>query len=182
MQDDERFTPQPSSSVDKQPDLEELGSGSQYEQERAAILGFWNRLKTERLLQIAAIYTFLTVWDSLFWLSWRDPFTSTIPGVQDLIEFRNLYEWTLPTLAAVFLFLAWSKSDKRFFVWAVWSGGFVTLGLDFLLNSWLGFMFLGLFGFGDLVDLAAAIGLVILFFLQRSKESNEDWFAPKLPQ
>ena len=170
MQDDRRFSTKPIAPLDRKPASEGL---------EAALLNLRNNFKTSRLLQVAAIYTFLTVWDSLFWLTWRDPFGSSNPGVQALLGFRNFYEWSLPTLAAVFLFLAWSKSDKRFFVWAVWAGGFLTLGLDLLMNNSLGIRFLGLFEFGDLIDLAAAIGLVVLFFVQRSKESEEDWFTRK---
>lgn len=180
MQDDKRFATKPMAPLDNKPALEELEEGSQYDRDKSALLSFWNKLKTERLLQIAVVYTFLTMWDSLYWIGYRDPFnTFGGPGVEALFGFRNFYEWSLPTLAAVFLFLAWSKSDKRFFVWAVWAGGFTTLGLDLLLNISLGIRFLGLFDFGDLVDLAAAIGLVVLFFVQRSKKSEEDWFARK---
>ena len=181
MQDDKRFVAKAVPPVDKKSAPLSREEGSEYDRAKAGLLNLWDNLKTERALQIAAIYTFLTIWDSLFWLRWRDPFSSSNPGVVALLGFRNFYEWSLPTLAAVFLFLAWSKSDKRFFVWAVWAGGFATLGLDLLLNISLGLNFLGLFEFGDLVDLAAAIGLVVLFFLQRSKESDEDWFAAKRP-
>ena len=120
----------------------------------------------------------MTILDSFFWLTWHDPFNSFTPGVAELLGFRNFYEWFLPTLASVFLFLAWWKADKRFFVWAVWAGGFTTLGLDLLVNLPLR-SFLGLFEFGDLVDLAAAIGLVVVFFLHRSQDAKDDWFTSK---
>lgn len=178
MQDDKRFASKSDIPVGQKPAPVTRSKDLQHDRDQAEHLNLWNSFKNERLFQIATAYTFLTIWDSLFWLTWRDPFNSFGgPGREALFGFRNFYEWSLPTLAAVLLFLAWSKSDKRFFVWAVWAGGFATLGLDLLLNISLGIAFLGLFEFGDLVDLAAAIGLVFLFFRQRSKESDEDWFA-----
>ncbi len=179
VQSDKRFATEVSTVRIVSPTKVQLEEeGSEFDRSKAELLRGWIRLKSERPLQIAFIYTLATVWDSLFWLSWRDPFRSLTPGVAELFGFRNFYEWFLPTIAAVLLFLAWSKGDRRFFVWAVWTGGFGTLGLDLLINASLGMNFFGLFGFGDLVDLAGAIGLVVVFFLERSKEKNYDLFPP----
>lgn len=172
IQNDKRFAESHSNAIILEPGSPLRVESSQFDRDRAEVMKIWGLLKTERSLQIAALYTFLTIWDSLFWLTWRDPFISSNPSAVALLGFRNFYEWLLPTLAAVFLVLACAKADKRFFVWAVWAGGFVTLGLDWLLNSALNISFLGLFGFGDLVDLAACIGLIVVFFTQRSKETS----------
>lgn len=130
------------------------------------ITRFWNSLKTERSLQVAVIYTLLTIWDSMFWITWVDPFRGE-SALTGLFDFRNLYEWALPTAASVLLFLAWRKTDKPYFIWAAWTGGFVTLGLDFLVNGALGTSFLGLWELGDLVDLSGAVMLVVLFLRNR---------------
>jgi hypothetical protein len=172
MQNDERFASHPSGQPAQKPAARDGYAVSEFEDSKEVLARFWNAVKEERSLQIAIAYTLLTFFDSLFWLSWSDPFTALSPDIAALLGFRNFYEWFLPTLASVLLFLAWNKGEERYFTWAVWAGGFATLGLDLLLNLALGINFLGLFDFGDFVDLTATIGLVTLFFLQRSGESN----------
>lgn len=180
LQSDKRFVTEISTvPIVSTTEVQREKGGSEFNIGKAELQQGWMRFKSERPLQIAVVFTLATVWDSLFWLSWRDPFMSLTPGVAELFGFRNFYEWFLPTLAAVLLFLSWSKGDRRFFVWAVWAGGFCTLGLDLLINASLGINFLGLFGFGDLVDLSGSIGLVVVYFKERSKQKSYDLFPPK---
>ena len=125
------------------------------------------RLKTDHYLLAAWVFTLATVFDSLFWITWRDPF-----GTNATLLLGQFFEWSLPTAAAVILFLNAKKPAKNLLISALVVGGALPLFFDLILNPTSAtnlFSILGIWSFGDLLDFAASVGLIVFASLRLKK-------------
>jgi predicted amidophosphoribosyltransferase len=125
------------------------------------------RLKTDHYLPAAWVFTLATVFDSLFWITWRDPF-----GTNATLLLGQFLEWSLPTAAAIILFLNAKKPAKNLLISALVVGGALPLFFDLILNATSAsnlFSIMGIWSFGDLVDFAASVGLIVFASLSLKK-------------
>lgn len=125
---------------------------------------FVQRLGSDVYFAAAFVYGFLTLFDSLYWISWRDPF-----GTNSTLLFSQFLEWALPSAALVVLFINAKKPTKNLLITALVVGGAVPLFFDIVLNQTFAsnpFSALGIWTFGDFVDFAASVGLIIFASLR----------------
>lgn len=125
------------------------------------------RLKTDHYLLAAWVFTLATVFDSMFWITWRDPF-----GTNATLLLGQFFEWSLPTAAAVILFLNAKKPAKNLLISALVVGGALPLFFDLILNPTSAsnpFSILGIWSFRDLLDFAASVGLIVFASLRLKK-------------
>jgi predicted amidophosphoribosyltransferase len=125
------------------------------------------RLKTDQYFLAACIFTLATVFDSLFWVTWRDPF-----GTNATLLLGQFFEWSLPTAATIILFLNAKKPAKNLLISALVVGGALPLFFDLISNPTSAsnlFSILGIWSFGDLADFAASVGLIVFASLRLKK-------------
>ena len=148
-------------------DESKAATRAQGDQGQDQISAVWTALKTSPLLQLTVGFFGATFLDSIFWLTWADPFGST-----PLLDFRNFTEWFLPTVAVVLLFGAWRQRDERLLIWATVVGGFAAVALKLVINPIVsGFsgsvlQVLGIWNFRDFADFAASAMLAVVFFIR----------------
>lgn len=92
----------------------------------------WVRPTIEFALPLAISYLLLTTWDSIFWLTWTDPFVGANGFA---FATRNLLEWGLPTLAVVLLIFSWQEKGNLLLLSGLVCGGLFPVILDFWFNS-----------------------------------------------
>lgn len=129
---------------------------------------FTRAIQTSLEFQVAFAFTFLTIFDSLFWVTWRDPY-----GTTPLLSFRDFAEWALPSVAAALLYLYWERGKQQLVIAALITGGILPLLVDLMVYQNRADSLFALFGiweFGDLMDFAASAGLIVFAFLRINRK------------
>lgn len=125
---------------------------------------FTERLGSDQLFAAAWIYTVITIFDSLFWLTWRDPF-----GTNAGLMYSQFLEWALPSAASVILFLNAQKPSRNLLISALVVGGALPIFFDLVLNQGIAstlLAILGIWTFGDFADFAASVLLIVFASLK----------------
>jgi hypothetical protein len=141
-------------------------------------VSWYDRPSLQLVVPFSVLYFCLTIYDSLFWLTWQDPFGSSFS-----LDFRNFTEWAIPTASLALFVLAKLRGSNTFLHLGLFlAGAIIFFDISFNLNV-LGsaglLEVLGLWEFHDYLDLLSQI-LALIFFFKLSKERQSTGEADAL--